>query len=64
MKEFDINKIKVAYTYLSRMADGRNPVTNHSVEDEILDNPNVIRCLHYFPGFIRMGWSAKETEHL
>ena len=47
MKEFDINKIKVAYTYLSRMADGRNPVTNQSVEDEILDNPNVIRCLHY-----------------
>ena len=47
MKEFDINKVKVAYTYLSRMADGRNPVTNQSVEDEILDNPNVIRCLHY-----------------
>ena len=47
MKEFDMNRIKVAYTYLSRMADGRNPMTNCQVEDEILDNPNVIRCLHF-----------------
>lgn len=47
MKDFDINKVKIAYTYLTRMADGRDPVTNHSVENEILDNPNVIRCLHY-----------------
>ena len=47
MKEFDLNKLKIASIYLSRMADGRNPANNESVQNEVLDNPNVIRCLHF-----------------
>ena len=47
MKEFDPEKLKIASIYISRMADGRNPANNQPVEDPILDNPNVIRCLHF-----------------
>ena len=47
MKEFDLNRLKVASVYIGRMADGRNPASNQPVEDEILNNPNVIRCLHF-----------------
>ena len=47
MKEFDLEKLRIALTYISRMADGRNPATNQQVENEVLDNPNVVRCLHF-----------------
>ncbi len=53
MKEFDLQRIKTASIYLERMADGRNPATNQQVKDEILDNPNVIRCLHFVCEILR-----------
>ena len=47
MKEFDQDRLKVALAYIRRMADGRHPATNQPMENELLDNPNVIRCLHF-----------------
>ena len=53
MKEFDINRVRIASVYLERMADGKNPTTNQPIEDEVLDNPNVIRCLHFVGEILR-----------
>lgn len=36
---------------MARMAEGRNPATNQPTDNELLNNPNVIRCL-YFVGEI------------
>ena len=47
MKEFDLNRLNTARIYITRMAEGKNPANNQQVENEILDNPNVIRCLHF-----------------
>ena len=47
MKEFDIQRILTARIYVDRMMNGRNPATNQPVQNEILDNPNVIRCLNF-----------------
>jgi len=53
MMEFDINKLDTAMVYISRMADGRNPVNNEETDDEIINNPNVIRCLHFVLDVLR-----------
>ena len=47
MQEFDLKKLEVARIYIRRMADGRNPANNQPVQNEVLDDPNVIRCLHF-----------------
>ena len=47
VKEFDLDKVKVAAVYMARMAEGRNPATNQPIDNELLNNPNVIRCLYY-----------------
>ena len=47
MTQFDENRLKAAITYISRMAEGNHPVNNRPANSEILDNPNVIRCLHF-----------------
>ena len=47
MKEFDLDKVKVAAVYTARMAEGRNPATNQPINSELLNNPNVIRCLYF-----------------
>ena len=47
MKEFEEKRLDAAITYISRMADGNNPTNNRPAQSDILDNPNVIRCLHF-----------------
>ena len=47
MKEFDETRLNAAITYIGRMADGNNPTNNRPANSELLDNPNVIRCLHF-----------------
>ena len=56
MKEFDTDKLNVAMVYIKRMADGRNPVLNQQVENDILDNPNVIRCLNFVSEVLEEVW--------
>ncbi|MBQ9063409.1 MAG: hypothetical protein IJ121_11405 [Eubacterium sp.] len=53
MREFDVKKLDTAMVYISRMADGRNPVNNEETNDEIINNPNVIRCLHFVLDVLR-----------
>ena len=52
-REFDLQKLKTAAVYIERMAEGRNPANNQPVDDEILNNPNVIRCLHFVGDVLR-----------
>lgn len=44
----DLKKLEVALTYIERMTEGHNPVTNQRVQEEdVLNNPNVIRCMYF-----------------
>ncbi len=47
MKEIDMNKLNVAIQYIRRMSEGNNPVNNQKIEDSILENANVVRCLFF-----------------
>ena len=47
MKQFDIEKLDKAIIYAERMADGRVPYSNQPTENEILNNPNVIRSMYF-----------------
>ena len=47
MKQFDIEKLDKAIIYTARMADGRVPYSNQPTENEILNNPNVIRSMYF-----------------
>ena len=47
MQQFDLNRLETARIYIRRMSEGRNPATNQPVQNEVLDDPNVIRCLHF-----------------
>ena len=47
MKKFDQEKLEMAAVYVKRMADGKEPASNCQIENELLDDPNVIRCLHF-----------------
>lgn len=48
MGKIDETKLDVALAYVSRMAEGNNPVKNSPVEeDSVLNDPNVIRCMYF-----------------
>ena len=53
MREFDAEKLEKAIIYVRRMADGRVPYSNQPMEDEILNNPNVIRCMYFVADVLR-----------
>lgn len=53
MKKYDIEKLERAIVYTERMAEGRVPYSNQLVDDEILNNPNVIRCMYYINDLLR-----------
>ena len=59
MREFDMKKLETAIVYFSRMADGRNPFNNEETDDEIINNPTVIRCLHFVLDVLR---ETKEND--
>lgn len=42
------NKLDIAIQYVTRIAEGKNPVNNKFVEDDaVLNNPNVTRCMYF-----------------
>lgn len=47
MKQFDLEKLDKAIIYAERMADGRVPYSNQPTENEVLNNPNVIRSMFF-----------------
>ncbi|MBR2539775.1 MAG: hypothetical protein IKE85_02950 [Mogibacterium sp.] len=47
MKQFDLEKLEKAIIYTERMADGRAPYSNQPIENEVLNNPNVIRSMYF-----------------
>lgn len=54
MADFDPAKLDVAITYMDRIADGKNPVTNKPApEQDVLNNPNVIRCMFFIRDVLR-----------
>ncbi len=42
-----MTKLDIAIKYSERMAEGCHPVTNAAIENEILDNPNIVRCMYF-----------------
>ena len=47
MKQFDLEKLDKAIIYAERMADGRVPYSNQPIENDVLNNPNVIRSMYF-----------------
>ena len=47
MKRFDLEKLDKAIIYAQRMADGRVPYSNQPIENDVLNNPNVIRSMYF-----------------
>lgn len=47
MKQFDLKKLEKAIQYAERMAEGKAPYTNKPVDNEVLNNPNVIRSMYF-----------------
>jgi hypothetical protein len=48
MERFDLEKLDTAIIYVDRIANGKNPINNLSVdEDYVLNDPNVIRCMFF-----------------
>ena len=48
MEIIDEKRLDTAIMYLERISEGRNPVNNIPVdEDVVLNNPNVIRCMFF-----------------
>ena len=53
MKQFDMEKLEKAITYVERMADGRIPYSNKPYEGDVLNDPNVIRCMFFIDEVLR-----------
>lgn len=53
MKRFDLEKLDKSIIYAQRMADGRVPYSNQPMEDGILNNPNVIRCMFFIEDVLK-----------
>lgn len=54
MKIMDSQKLDKAIIYVDRIANGFNPVNNHSIEnDSVLNNPNVIRCMYFIKDVLK-----------
>ncbi len=48
MEQLDMEKLDKALIYVSRIADGKNPVNNlPAEEDAVMNDPNVIRCMFF-----------------
>lgn len=48
MDQIDIKKLKSAFIYAQRIADGHNPINNLPIgDDTIINDPNVIRCMYF-----------------
>ncbi len=47
MNQFDLDKLEKAIVYAERMAEGKAPYSNLPVDDEVLNNPNVIRSMYF-----------------
>lgn len=59
MGEIDLKKLETSIEYLKRMAEGKNPINNESLENEsILNDPNVIRCLYFVQDVLKQVYDA------
>lgn len=47
MKLVDMEKLETAIIYMQRISDGKNPINNMPVDDVVLNNPNVTRCMEF-----------------
>ena len=55
MENIDVQKLSVAIEYVNRLANGNNPLNNAPLaDDEVLDNPNIIRCMFFVRDVLKM----------
>lgn len=68
MESVDLKKLDIAITYVNRMAEGKNPINNFSIDDDtVLNNPNVIRCMYFIKEILEEvkhneGYIGKRTK--
>lgn len=60
---YDLNKLKVAETYIKAMAEGYNPITNQSVsENDMINNIHISRCLFYVSDVLKSVISKEQRN--
>ena len=48
MKQFDLEKVETALTFVERIADGKNPINNDVADnDDVMNNPIIIRSMFF-----------------
>ena len=48
MKQFDLEKVKTALTFVERIADGKNPINNDMADaDDAMNDPIIIRSMFF-----------------
>lgn len=73
MKQFDLEKLENALTYVARIADGKNPINNDVADSEdVMNNPIIIRSMFFIKdvlaelknnnGILGKASSAKKKE--
>ncbi len=54
MAVYELKKLNTAIEFIDRLAEGKNPVSNEPASGkEILDEPEMIRCLYLVKGVLR-----------
>ena len=48
MKQFDLEKVETALTFVERIADGKNPINNDMADaDDVMNDPIIIRSMFF-----------------
>ena len=48
MKQFDLEKVETALTFVERIADGKNPINNDIADkDDVMNDPVIIRSMFF-----------------
>ena len=48
MKQFDLEKVETALTFVERIADGKNPINNDIADkDDAMNDPVIIRSMFF-----------------
>ena len=50
MKQFDLEKVETALTFVERIADGKNPINNDIADkDDVMNDPVIINIVRENP---------------
>ena len=59
----ELEKIAYAKTYIEKLANGINPLTNQAIpDDEVINNVRISRCLFFVSDILRQVMESKEIS--